>query len=255
MINIATELWETTQDLFPTRRESRMIAGLTSLAITISISELLMAHFFSLLILPNEPRGTKHLILLGTIFLTLFAILRLINFGKEHYRLNVFEKSLAGRAKSDRVADSWRWATAMELTTLLTMCGRLVFISALLFYFSPIFGLCNFAIGIGVLQVLSFRLRKQFKDQHEFRRKQRSKELVTNAEKVRTRIISGEIGSLFSSMGLIVLLGIILLLFSQDLISPAKAFVLFIATRMVGQIYSGLSSGLMRFARARVYSE
>ena len=47
---------------------------------------------------------------------------------------------------------------------------------------------------------------------------------------------------------------ILLLLFANDAVTPAKAFVLFIALRMVGQIYSGLSSGLMRFARARVFS-
>ena len=78
---------------------------------------------------------------------------------------------------------------------------------------------------------------------------------MTNAEKVRTRVIAAEIGSLLSSVGLIILLGILILLYAKGSLSPAKAFVLFIAVRMIGQIYSGLSSGLMRFARARVYSE
>ncbi len=254
MKSIASELLKTTSDLFPTRRESHMIAAVIFLAVTISVSEILMANFFTLLILPAEPRATKDLVILGIIFLILFSALRLISFGKEYYRLNIFEKSLASSGTGDRVADSWRWATAMELTSLLTLCGRLFFISVLLFYFSPIFGICNLVVGMGVFQMLSWRLNKQFKLQYEFKEKQRTSNPASNAEKVRTRVISGELGSLISSAGVIILLGVLIFLFADDDVTPAKAFVLFIALRMVGQIYTGLSSGLMRFARARVFS-
>ena len=87
------ELWETTTDLFPNRKESRTVIGVILLAVCISVSEILLAHFFSLIILPNEPRDTKDLVFLGAIFLVLFSILRLVSFGKEHYRINLFEKS------------------------------------------------------------------------------------------------------------------------------------------------------------------
>ena len=93
MKNITTELWETTTDLFPTRRESRMVMGVIFLAVSISVSEILLAHFFSLIILPTEPRSTKDLVSLGAVFLILFSILRLVSFAKEHYRINIFEKS------------------------------------------------------------------------------------------------------------------------------------------------------------------
>ncbi len=255
MKNIITELWESTKDLFPTRRESQMIMGVILLAVFISVSEILLAHFFSLLILPSEPRSTKNLIFLGLIFLVVFSIFRVVNFAKEHYRLNIFEKSLTESKSESQVTNSWRWATAMELTTLLILFGRLFFVSALLFFFSPLFGVCNLIVGIGIFQVFSWRLRKQFKSQYEFRKKLKAKEKVTNAEKVRTRVMSAEIGSLLSSVGLIILLSVLILLYARDSLDPAKAFVLFIAVRMIGQIYSGLSSGLMRFARARVYSE
>ena len=102
--------------------------------------------------------------------------------------------------------------------------------------------------------MLARRLDKQLKSQYEFKEKQRTSNPASNAEKVRTRVISGELGSLLSSAGVIILLGILIFLFADDDVTPANAFVLFIALRMVGQIYSGLSSGLMRFARARVFS-
>ena len=46
MKNITTELWETTTDLFPTRKESRTVMGVIFLAVSISVSEILLAHFF-----------------------------------------------------------------------------------------------------------------------------------------------------------------------------------------------------------------
>ena len=92
---VITELWEATTDLFPSRRESRMIMGVIFLAVFISVSEILLAHFFSLLILPTEPRNTKNLVFLGVIFLVLFSVLRILGFAKEHYRLNIFEKSFS----------------------------------------------------------------------------------------------------------------------------------------------------------------
>ena len=76
MKGITSELWETTTDLFPTRRESRMIAAVICLAVTISVSEILMANFFTILVLPAEPRATKDLVILGIIFLILFLQLR-----------------------------------------------------------------------------------------------------------------------------------------------------------------------------------
>ena len=255
MKQIIDELRITAADLFPSRHERRMVLGVISLTVVISISELLLAHFFSLLILPNNQRETKDLLLLGLLFLLLFSVMKVINFGKEHFRLSIFEKSLDQNQTTSQASDSWKWATAMELTSLMAMGGRLFFISILLFFFSPVFGLCNLIVGLAIFQILSLRYRNQYRSQREFRVKQKQKKPVSNSEKVRTRIIAGEIGSLISSAGLILLLGVLLLLYAKGNIDAAKAFVLFIAVRMVGQIYSGFSSGLMRFARARVLSE
>ena len=127
MRKIAIELWSSAKDLFPTYRDLRMVLGLVALATIVSISELLLARLFSSLILPSEPRETSEIIVLSAVFLGVFALLRLVNFGREYYRLNVFEKALTDD-DTNRFSNSWRWATAMELTSLLTMIGRFVFI-------------------------------------------------------------------------------------------------------------------------------
>jgi len=57
------------------------------------------------------------------------------------------------------------------------------------------------------------------------------------------------------SFGMLLMFGALILFSSKDVIEPTIAFTLFIALRMIGQVYSGFSSGLMRYVRARVYCE
>ena len=254
MVRVGIELWSATKDLFPSKKHLRMVIGLVTLATIVSISELLLARLFSDLILPSEPRSSSNLIVLSVIFLGVFGLLRIINFIREYYRLNVFEKALT-EDNSSRFANSWKWATAMELTALLTLVGRFVFISILLFYFSVPFGLCNLALSVILFQTFALQMKRQYTEQRKFRKLQFEKKPVTNAEKVKTRILAGESISLISALGMLLMFGALILFSTRDVIEPTIAFTLFIALRMIGQVYAGFSSGLMRYVRARVYCE
>lgn len=254
MLRVAIELWSATKDLFPSKRHLRMVMGLVTLATIVSISELLLAKLFSDLILPSEPRSSSNLIILSVIFLGVFGLLRIINFVREYYRLNIFEKALTEDSGS-KFANSWKWATAMELTALLTIVGRFVFISILLFYFSIPFGLCNLILSVILFQTFALQMKRQYIEQRKFRKLQLEKKPVTNAEKVKTRILAGESISLISAFGMLLMFGALILFSTKDVIEPTIAFTLLIALRMIGQIYSGFSSGLMRYVRARVYCE
>ena len=254
MLRVAIELWSATKDLFPSKRHLRMVMGLVTLATIVSISELLLAKLFSDLILPSEPRSSSNLIILSVIFLGVFGLLRIINFVREYYRLNIFEKALTEDSGS-KFANSWKWATAMELTALLTIVGRFVFISILLFYFSIPFALCNLILSVILFQTFALQMKRQYIEQRKFRKLQLEKKPVTNAEKVKTRILAGESISLISAFGMLLMFGALILFSTKDVIEPTIAFTLFIALRMIGQIYSGFSSGLMRYVRARVYCE
>jgi hypothetical protein len=48
------------------------------------------------------------------------------------------------------------------------------------------------------------------------------------------------------------LMGVLIVLAVIGNIAAGAAIVIFLAVRMLGQMYSGISSGLMRFARALV---
>ncbi len=240
-------------EIFPSSSEQRMVARLVALTTIISLSELLIARFFSFLIMPTEGANSSNLTFLSIIFLSIFGVLRVINYGKEYYRLNVFEKALVERDGANNFANSWRWAAAMELTSLLALCGRWLFITALLFWFSWIFGFISFLVGVLIFNIFSIQMRRQYILQKNFIDLRNDKIKVSNALKVKTRVLAGELGSLASAFGLLLLFATLIFLNADAAITPSVAFTLFIAVRMLGQMYSGFSSGLMRYVRARVY--
>ena len=243
-------------DLFRTRRDFWVVAGLVLFGAMVSAAELLAAQLFSTIIIPGEgpARSTNETIWLAVGFLVVFGVLRVLNFGQSVYRVNVFEKAFQG-ASASRAGESWRWATAMELTSILSMAARIVVVGAALFLLSPLFAAANLLIALVVLQVFGMSLRRQLVTQQGFRDQQRSKDPASSADKVRARIKAGELGALLASVGVMILMAILIALTILGEIPAGAALVSFLAVRMIGQMYSGISTGLMRFARARVNSD
>ena len=256
MITLVSKFRSAMADLFRTRRDQFIVAGLVSFGALVSAAELLSAQLFSNIIIPDAgvPRTTNDTIVLAVVFLVVFGGLRVINYGQSLYRVNVFEKAFQGNSVS-RAGESWRWATAMELTSILTMGARIVVITVALFFLSPLFGFANLIIALGVIQVFGISLRRQFVTQQGFRDQQQAKDPASSADKVRARIKAGELASLMSSVGVMILMAALIVLTVLGDITAGAALVSFLAVRMIGQMYSGIASGLMRFARARVNSD
>jgi hypothetical protein len=256
MISLVSEFRSAMADLFRTRRDFWVVAGLVLFGAMVSAAELLAAQLFSTIIIPGEgpARSTNETILLAVAFLVVFGGLRVLNFGQSLYRVNVFEKAFQGKSAS-RAGESWRWATAMELTSILSMVARVVVVSAALFLLSPLFAVANVLIALGVLQVFGMSLRRQIVTQQGFRDQQLSNDPASSADKVRARIKAGELGALLSSVGVMILMAVLIALTILGQMTAGAALVSFLAVRMIGQMYSGISTGLMRFARARVNSD
>ena len=256
MITLVSQFRSAMADLFRTRRDQFIVAGLVSFGALVSAAELLSAQLFSNIIIPDTgvTRTTNDTIVLAVVFLVVFGGLRVINYGQSLYRVNVFEKAFQGNSAS-RAGESWRWATAMELTSILTMGARIVVITAALFFLSPLFGIANLLIALGIIQVFGISLRRQFVTQQGFRDQQEAKDPASSADKVRARIKAGELASLIASVGVMILMAALIALTVLGDISAGAALVSFLAVRMIGQMYSGIASGLMRFARARVNSD
>jgi hypothetical protein len=241
-------------DLFPMRREKWVILGLVMFGAAISAAELFTAMLFSAIILPtnSNPRTTAEVTLQAALFLTFFGSLRVAGYAQSLYRVTIFEKTFDRREDSSNPGESWRWATAMELTSLLAIAARLGAISAIFFIISPMFGVANVIVALITAEIFGVTVRKQFLTQQDFRDREKAKSPPSSAEKVRARIQASEVSSLFASVGVIVLMGVLIFLSVSGEIEPGDALVLFLAIRMIGQMYSTASSGLMRFTRARV---
>ncbi len=256
MISLVSEFRAAIADLFRTRRDLWIVAGLVLFGALVSAAELLSAQLFSNIIIPDAGvvRSTADTIWLAVVFLGVFGGLRVLNYGQSLYRVNVFEKAFHGNSAS-RAGESWRWATAMELTSILTMAARILVIAVALFFLSPLFAAANALIALAILQVFGVSLRRQIVTQKGFRAQQQAKSPASSAAKVRARIKAGELAALLASVGVMVLMATLIALTIIGDIPAGAALVSFLAVRMIGQMYSGISTGLMRFARARVNSD
>lgn len=251
---IARDIRTSVRDLFPVRRDRMVVLGLVALAAVVSMTELAATQLFAVLILPQTDRSATLTAVLVVLFLVFFGGLRVVNFLREKYRINVFERALTDSGVS-RATDAWRWAMAMEVTSILSTMARIAVVVLACLVLAPWFGVAVI-VGVAVVGVaLSVIYRRQLTSQRGFRAAQLAFRGVDNATKVRTRVIAGETGALFGYAGIVVLIGVLLWMILAGYIGPGTGFVLFIALRMLGQTLTEVSKGLMRYVRAMAFSE
>ena len=242
--------------LFPTTKFRVILIVLVLTAAFISVSELAVAKLFTQIILHEGELTTTQIILYVLGFFIFFGGTRAGHYFQRIYRVNVFERAFnASEKKVQRSKENWRWAQAFELTTLLSIFTQMGVIIVFFTFLNWKFGLLNIAIVTAVLQVLGRIYGKQLKSQRSFVKAKERKEYVPNAVKIGTRIRSGETGTLLSGLAMLILFGALIALSFNGEISPSNTIVLFFGLRMQSSSLSNISSGLMRFARARTHSE
>jgi len=243
-------------ELFPTTKFRLILVSLSLLAASISVSELLVAKFFTQIILHEGELSNKKLIIFVVLFFLFYGITRAGQFFQRIYRLRVFEKAFkANDSGVNKFQDNWRWSLAIELTNILATLTQLGVLILFFIYFNPVFGLLDLIVVILVLHLIGRIFAKQIKKQRNFANARKKKKRISSADKFRTRIKSGEVGILYSGVATLILLGSLLYLSYTGKISSANTVVLFFGLRMQNSGLSSISTGLMRFARARTHSE
>jgi hypothetical protein len=233
-----------------------ILISISFLAASISVSELLVAKFFTEIILHEGELSNRELIIFVVFFFLFFGLTRAGQFFQRIYRLKVFEKAFkASESEITNFQDNWRWSLAIELTNILATLTQLGVVILFFIYFNPIFGLVDLIVVLVVLQLIGRIFAKQIKEQRNFSNARKLKKKVLPADKFRTRIKSGEVGILYSGIAMIVLLGLLIYLSYQGEISAANTVVLFFGLRLQNSGLSSMSTSLMRFARARTHSE
>lgn len=242
--------------LFPTAKYRIILISLVMIAAFISVSELAVAKLFTQIILHEGELSKTKLLFLIIFFFLFFGLTRAGHFFQRIYRVNVFDKAFkASPTELSGSKENWRWSLAFELTTILSIVVQISVVLLFFLYFNWIFGLIDLVIIVIIFQILGRLFSQQLTAQRSFVTAKQKKEPVSNFIRIGTRIKSGEIGILISGIAMIFLLGALLYLSYQGEISPSNTIVLFFGLRMQNSSLSGISTGLMRFARARTHSE
>lgn len=256
MKTIASQLRSTFLQLFPTRQLRLILASLVLIAAFVSVSELAVAKLFTKIILNENKIDSDKLILLVVLFFFFFTLTRSGQFFQRIYRLRVFDKAFqVSDEELSYAKDNWRWSLAIELSTVLSTLTQMAVVMLLFSYFSPLFGIINAVVVLITLTILGRLFEKQIEAQRGFVKAKKEKNPVANSIRVSTRIKMGEFGILISGMSMIFLLGALLYFNYTGEIDSGNVVVLFLGLRMQNSNLSGISTGLMRFARARTHSE
>jgi hypothetical protein len=256
MKSIASQLQSTFLQLFPTRKLRLILTSLVFIAAFVSVSELAVAKLFTSIILNENEIDSRKLVILVVLFFFFFTLTRLGQFFQRIYRLRVFDKAFQVSEETLSYSkENWRWSLAIELSSVLSTITQMTAIMLLFTYLSPLFGLINAAVVLITLTVLGHLFEKQMEAQRGFVKAKKDKKPVANSIRVSTRIRMGETGILIGGASMILLLAALLYLHYIDLIGSGNVVVLFLGLRMQNSNLSGISTGLMRFARARTHSE
>ena len=256
MRTILGQLKASTLQLFPNTKYRLILVVLVLTAAFISVSELAVAKLFTQLILHEGEMTRTQIILYVCGFFIFFGGTRAGHYFQRIYRVNVFDRAFkASDEQINRVKENWRWSLAFELTTLLSILMQMGVIIIFFTFLNWKFGLLNIVVVMVIFQILGTIFRKQLKSQRGFVKAKIRKEYIPNSVKIGTRIRSGETGILLSGLAMLILFGALIALSFNGEISPSNTVVVFFGLRMQSSSLSNISSGLMRFARARTHSE
>lgn len=256
MQKIYNEMTSSLVHLFTTSKSRLILLFLILLASIISVSELLVTHFFTKLILERDDVDDSKIKYLLVFFFLFLALTRFGHYLQRIYRIQLFDKSFKNNKKNKSNAEeSWQWALAFELSTILGIVVQLIAIILFFIYLNVSYGLINFLIVAIVLQFLSYLFSKQIQIQKSLSKSQKNNKSISSSVKVMARIKSGEIGVLMAGASFLLSIGILIYFSFDQSISPAHSIVLFFGIKMQSSSLSMLSTSLMRFARARANSE
>jgi hypothetical protein len=256
MLVVGRELIKSLNMLFTTTRYRLILLGLVLIAAMISVSELAVAKLFTKIILEEEKLSPLKLGILIAGFFLFFGITKAGHYLQRIYRVRVFDNSFkASNSEISSARENWHWSLAFELTNILSTCTQLAVIILFFTYLNWGFGIINILVVLIIFHIYGRLFRAQIDAQRGFVIARKNKTPVTNAERIGTRIKSGEIGILISGFALLVLLGVLIYLSYAGTISHSNTIVLFFGLKMQNSNFSNISTGLMRFARALTNSE
>lgn len=252
LISLVRSLRETYQLMIPKGKDRGMLGILVALGAIIPVSELFVTKLFTDVI--TKERKGADLKTIGVelvIFFALFLLTRVAHYAQRIYRVQFFDTVFrkAGRSSGGATA-SWEWALGLELVNVLSFATQLLVIAIFIAVLAPIYGALNFLLILTLFEVVSRLFKHQMAAQIRYV-EQRDKKIVVPAyDKLRSRIMSAEVGTLIASVGMVILLAGLILFSINGYIGIANTVVLFLAARLQNGTIASMSGAIMRYARS-----
>jgi hypothetical protein len=251
MRELARALARTCRALIPGVRHRWQLLALVMVGAAIPLTELMVTKIFTDIITSQRPSSLDDLAPQLAIFVLLFLATRVAHYVQRTYRVTFFEGVFRS---SDRThpahIESWQWALGLELVTVLTALTQMLAMAAYFVVLAPVFGALNLLLIAVLAEALGRLFARQRAQQRGYVELGRAKTQVATHVRVRSRIVSAEVGGLVSSIGALLLLIALLAMSINDLISASSTIVLFLGLRLQNSTFSTLSGSVMRFARA-----
>lgn len=255
--SLARSLRGTYQALVPKGRDRWMLTFLVALGAFIPVTELFVTKLFTDVI-SREKDGAD----LGgiavevSIFFVLFLATRVAHYAQRIYRVQFFDTVFRKSGRSEKGSKaSWEWALGLELVNVLSFTVQLIVIAAFFIWLAPIYGALNVLLVVLLLEVISRLFRYQLAAQKRYVEQRDKKQFVPAYQKLRSRIMSAEIGTLVSSVGVVILLAALIMFSINGLVPFTTTIVLFLGARLQNGTVASLSGAVMRYARAVAYAE
>jgi hypothetical protein len=254
MRGLARALARAYRDIIPSGRHRWALLSLILVGAAIPLTELLITKIFTDAITSDSATTLTEVAPQLMLFAALFLATRVAHYVQRTYRVTYFQAAFSEGGRQPPNLESWRWALGLELVTILTAVTQLIVMATCFVVLAPVFGAINVLLIAVLAEVVGRLFTRQSAEQRQYVERGRARERVATHTRVRSRIVSAEIGGLVSSVGVLILLVVLLAMSLNGLISASSTIVLFLGLRMQNSTFSTLSGGVMRFARAQANS-
>lgn len=240
--------------LFTARRSRAAVVALLITMAAVPVAELLVIRTFSHLIVngPNEYERDRSAVFVSTaLFFAGFAATRGLHHLVRFWRVRVFRKGFAGSGlQRTHGQASWEWALAFELSTVCVGLTQVLTFGGLFLWINPVVGVVNAALCAIALIAISSLYQRQLTKQFGFVREGSTPGSTTVSQRIATRVFAAEVGSIFATVALALMMALVLWRTLTRDLPPADAIVLFLGLRLLYGHLAALSPSVMRFARA-----
>jgi hypothetical protein len=240
--------------LFTARRSRVAVAVLLVTMAAVPVAELLVIRTFSHLIIkgPHEYETDRGAVLASSAwFFAGFGVTRGLHHLVRFWRVRVFHNGFrsSGLQQTHGQA-SWEWALAFELSTVCVGLIQVITFGALFVWINAIVGLANAALCALALVAISKIYDRQLVKQFGFAKEGSRPGSTSVGERIATRVFAAEVGAVFATLALALMMALILWRTVTSQLADADAIVLFLGLRLLYGHLGALSPSVMRFARA-----